>query len=60
MKIVSQQTKQDGDWEDSYQTHFADEVLCPYSTENEIEAQCREKWSQSNLHLIGEGKLHTG
>lgn len=60
MKIVSQQTKQDGDWEDSYRTHFADEVLRPYSTENNIEAQCREKRSQSNLCLIGEGKLHIG
>lgn len=43
MKIVSQQTKQDRDLEDSYWTHFADEVLCPHSTENEIEEQCREK-----------------
>lgn len=48
MKIVSQQTKQDGYLEDSYQTHFADEVLCPNSTENKIEEQYKEKQSQSS------------
>jgi hypothetical protein len=33
MKIVSQQTKQDRDLEDSYVIHFADEVLCPNTSE---------------------------
>lgn len=42
MKTVSQQTKQDGDSEDSDRTHFADEVLRPHSTESEIGEQCRE------------------
>lgn len=60
MKIVSQQTKQDGYLEDSYQIHFADEVLCPSSTENKIEVQYKEKQSHLALHSITEGKAHIG
>lgn len=45
---VSQQTKQDGYLEDSYQTRFADEVLCPNSTKNKIEERYKEKQSQSS------------
>lgn len=33
VKIVSQQTNQDECLENSYQTHFVDEVLCPNSKE---------------------------
>lgn len=43
VKIVSQQTNQDECLENSYQTHFVDEVLCPNSTE-----KIEEKLFQSN------------
>lgn len=60
MKTVSQQTKQDGVLEDSYQPHFADGVLCPNSAENGIEEQCKAKQCPSNLCFIGQGKPQVG
>lgn len=48
VKIVSQQTKQDGDLEGSYQTHFAEKVLWLNSIENKREEPVKEKNSQSN------------
>lgn len=48
VKIVSQQTKQDGDLEGSYQTHFAEKVLWLNSIENKREEPFKEKNSQSN------------
>lgn len=49
MKIVSQQTKQDGDLEDSYVIHFADEVSCASNIrENKIQGQYKKKQSQLN------------
>lgn len=59
MKIVAQQRKEDGYLKDSYQTHFADEILCPNSTENKIEEHCKEKLSQSNTLFNWKGQsLH--
>ena len=55
---LSQQTKQDGDLEDSYHTHFAEKVLCPNSIENKIEEPYKEKkkTTQSNPLLNGRGQ----
>lgn len=61
---LSQYTKQDGDLEDSYHTHFAEKVLCPNSTENKIEEPYNEKKKKNNLNLtlclMGEVKAHSG
>lgn len=51
VKIVSQQTNQDECLENSYQTHFVDEVLCPNSTE-----KIEEKLFQSNPLFNQEGQ----
>lgn len=49
MKTVSQQTKQDGDLEDSYVIHFTDEVSCASNIrENKIQGQYKKKQSQLN------------